>query len=494
MSRKGALKGLLPLVYRNDRALLALLAVIAAATFALAAERAHGLRAVHNLLDQQTLAFNPSGLHRDFSVGVQLAETGDRQRELDILDISFQQVHDKFYKPVNDADLLKGERTGIIKYLAKKHVTAQIVLPSTDGVVSDDENSANHMLTDALDRYATTSDSDDVTYAAVSGMVSQLGDPYTVFMDPRENRSLNELIRGGNFGGIGIYIGKDPKTKFVVVLNPIDGTPASRAGLKPLDTIVSVDGHDTQPLDLDAVMNLIRGKAGTPVKLLITRKNEPAKTYTVVREQIHVPSVAYHMIGKDVGYVQLYDFGDTSEREVSNALNSLFRDGAKAIVFDLRNNGGGLLDAAVQVSSKFIADGPIVSTINRRGQVETEDAYQDAVSPHPLVVLVNQYTASASEITAGAIQDARVGVLLGVRTYGKGVVQTIYDLPGGSAVKVTTARYLTPNGRDINKRGIDPNINIPMDPKFAGVEGKDAQLKAALEYLHKQIALSAKNQ
>jgi carboxyl-terminal processing protease len=480
-------------VPRNSRPLLILLAVIAAAGFALAAERAHGPRAVTGLLDRQVLAFHPADGRRDYSVGGQLAAADDRQKELDILDISFERVHDHFYKPVNDAVLLKGERTGLTKFLAKKHVTAVISTPATDGVVSDDENAANRMLTDAIDRYSTVASADDITFAAVQGMLDSLGDPYTVFLSPREIRSLNELIRGGDFGGIGIYIGKDPKSKLVVVLNPIDGTPASRAGLKPLDTIIAVDGHLTQPLDLDSVMNLIRGKVGTTVKLLVSRKNEPSKTYVVTREQIHVPSVAYHMIGKDVGYVQLYDFGDTSDREVSNALTSLFRDGAKAIVFDLRNNGGGLLDAAVQVSSKFIADGPIVSTINRAGQVQTEDAYQDAVPPHPLVVLVNQYTASASEITAGAIQDARVGVLLGVRTYGKGVVQTIYDLPGSSAIKVTTARYLTPNGRDINKRGIDPNIIVPMDPKIVGISSKDIQLKAALDYLHKQIALSAKN-
>lgn len=478
---------------RNSRPLLALLAIIAAATFALAAERAHGPSAVAGLLDRQVLAFHPADVHRDFSVGGQLADAGDRQKDLDILDISLERVHDHFYKPVNDQDLLKGERDGLIKFLTKKHVSAVIVLPTADGIVSDDENAANRMLSDAIDRYGSAASAEELTYAAVAGMLNALDDPYTVFLNPREVRSLNELIRGGDFGGIGIYIGKDPKSKYAVVLNPIDGTPASRAGLKPLDTIVAVDGHDTKEIDLDTVMDLIRGKVGTPVKLLVSRKNVSQKTYVVTREQIHVPSVAYHMIGKDVGYVQLYDFGDTSEREVSNALNSLFRDGAKAIVFDLRDNGGGLLDAAVQVSSKFIADGPIVSTINRKGQVETEDAYQDAIQPHPLVVLVNQYTASASEITAGAIQDARVGVLLGVRTYGKGVVQTIYDLPSSSAVKVTTARYLTPNGRDINKRGINPNIVIPMDPKFVGVDNKDIQLKAALEYLHRQIALSAKN-
>ncbi len=478
----------------SNRLVVAVLAaIIAAAGLTLAVER---LPAAHNLagpLDQAVLAFHAGDTRRDFSVGGQVASTEDRSKYLDILDISLEHVHDRYYKAVNDEDLLKGERTGLIKFLAKKHTTALIPMPSSDGDVTHDETVANKMLTDALDKYGNAVGEDELTFAAVEGMLESLGDPYTVFLSPREIRSLNELIKGGDFGGIGIYIGKDQKTKQVLVLTPIEGTPARRAGLKSGDTIVSVDGHAAVPLDLDSVMNLIRGKVGTPVKLDIARHGEADKVYTVVREQIHVPSVAYHMIGKDVGYVQLYDFGDTSEREMTSALNALFKQGAKAIVFDLRNNGGGLLDAAVQVSSKFIADGPIVSTINRKGQVETEDAYQDAVPPHPLVVLVNQYTASASEITAGAIQDSRVGVLLGVKTYGKGVVQTIYDLPGSSAVKITTARYVTPNGRDINKKGIEPNIVVPMDPKIVGLDAKDTQLKAALDYLRKQMVLSAKN-
>lgn len=475
----------------NRRVIAVLLAIIAAAGLTLVFERGH-LKPPANALDPRILAFHVGDARGDFTVGKLLAND-DRRKDLDILDISLEKVRDHFYKAVNDEDLLKGERAGLIKYLQKKHVNAPIAPPVADGVFSDDEATANKMLTDAMDRYAGVARADDLTFAAVQGMLGSLNDPYTVFLSPREIQSLNELIRGGDFGGIGIYIGKDPKTKEVEVLNPIEGTPASRAGLRPFDTIVSVDGHLARPMDLDSVMNLIRGKVGTSVKLLVSRKGASEKTYVVVREQIHVPSVSYRMIGKDVGYIQLYDFGDTSEREVTNALNGLFKQGAKAIVFDLRNNGGGLLDAAVQVSSKFIADGPIVSTINRAGQVQTEDAYQDAVPPHPLVVLVNQYTASASEITAGAIQDARVGVLLGVRTYGKGVVQTIYDLPGSSAVKITTARYVTPNGRDINKRGIDPNITVPMDPKTVGLDAKDVQLRAALDYVHKQIALSAKN-
>ncbi|HXM19274.1 MAG TPA: S41 family peptidase [Candidatus Tumulicola sp.] len=470
-----------------------LAAVVILAGAVLVAERANVLPRP-SASQYPLLAFRLGNERHDFTIGANPANPQDRSQDLQILDLSLKRVNDNFYKPVSDAGLLTGERRGLLAFLKKKKIDGQ--LPQPDAATGDpdtDAAAANKILNAAFDRYGARVSLDDLTTAAVSGMLGTLSDPYTVFLSPREVRSLNELMRGGDFGGIGIYIGKDPKTKDVEVLNPIEGTPASRAGLKPLDIIVAVDGHETKPIDLDSVMGLIRGKVGTAVRLDIERKGSARKTYTVVREQIHVPSVSYHLIGKDVGYVQLYDFGDTSEREVTDALDKLLAKGAKAIVFDLRNNGGGLLDAAVQVSSKFIADGPIVSTVNRRGQVETQDAYQDAIQPKPLVVLVNQYSASASEITAGAIQDSRVGVLLGTKTYGKGVVQTIYDLPGNSAIKITTARYLTPDGRDIDKRGIEPNIRVPMDPKIVGLQGKDVQLQAAVDYLRKQIALDTRN-
>ncbi|MBV8668035.1 MAG: hypothetical protein JOZ28_02360, partial [Candidatus Eremiobacteraeota bacterium] len=221
-----------------------------------------------------------------------------------------------------------------------------------------------------------------------------------------------------------------------------------------------------------------------------THGTADVRTFSIEREIITVPSMTSRMIDGDIGYIQLYDFGERSAEEVTSALNALLARGARAFILDLRDNGGGLLDAAVDISSKFIADGPIVSRIGRDGHVETDDANQDAIPPHPLVVLVNQYSASASEITAGAIQDSKIGILIGQKTFGKGVVQTIFDLPGGSAIKVTTQRYVTPNGRDINKKGIEPNIVVPMDYRDVGMPGKDTQLEAALRYLKRQIALT----
>ncbi|MBC5825900.1 MAG: S41 family peptidase [Candidatus Eremiobacteraeota bacterium] len=467
--------------------------MIVAALAALTLEK-HYVRPVagHDSL----LAFTTNGERRDFAVGgMPVSRADDPRNGIDVLDFTFDKVRGSYYKPVVDADLLNGERKGLTDFLKSKHFSAQLpgVPVGLQNDASADETQANDMLTQAFNKYGSKVGDQDLSFAAVSGMLGSLGDPYTVFLAPREMRSLTELINGGDFGGIGVYIGQDPKTRQTMIIEPILGTPADRAGLRPGDIIVSVDGRLTKSLGLDPVMNVIRGRAGSTVQLLVKRGNAPAKVYTVVREQIHVPSVQSKMLGDGVGYIQLVDFGDTSAKEVSTALDTLLRKGAKAFILDLRNNGGGLLQAAVDVSSKFVADGPIVSTIDRQGQVTTQDANQDAIAPHPLAVLVNQYSASASEITAGAIQDSKAGVLIGTKTFGKGVVQTIFDLPGGgSAIKVTTARYVTPSGRDINKKGIAPNVSVPMDPRAIIQPKKDVQLKAALDYLKKQLALSSK--
>lgn len=465
------------------RVLVAILAVFALGAIAwFGATRSAQTRALRQNL---ILAFNTNGIASDVGDGASQSAQSEAQ-DLAMLDFSLEKVQEVYYKPVDVSILVHGEQRGLSEYLKTKHIAAQLTPPAGQ---SADESAADSMLRYAFTKYGTQVSDDDLTNAAISGVLDSLGDPYTVFLDARDHRQLNELISGGNFGGIGVYIGQDDKTKETIIIEPIVGTPADRAGLKAGDVVLSVDGHPTKGLKLDPVMTLIRGQANTMVRLLIQREGQATRSYSVVREEIHVPSVAYRMVDRNVGYVQLFDFGDTSAEEVNTALMALSRQGAKAYVLDLRNNGGGLLRAAVDVSSKFIADGPIVSIIDRAGKIETHDANGDAIAPRPLVVLVNQYTASASEITAGAIQDTKVGTLIGVKTFGKGVVQTIYDLPGQSAIKITTARYVTPAGRDINKKGIVPNSIVPMDPRLVGIPARDVQLRAALQTIERQIAL-----
>jgi carboxyl-terminal processing protease len=412
-----------------------------------------------------------------------------------MLDMSLDKVREVYYKPIDEEQLLEGERTGLLEFLKTKHISGSlsdpVISPSASSAQVDAD--ANELLSTVLEKYGKQASADDLTYAAIEGALDSLRDPYTVFLSPRDKTSLSEFIAGGDFGGIGIYIGKDPKTHEINIIAPIDGTPASRAGLQRGDVIVSVDGRAVTGQDLDLVMNLIRGRAGSVVHMTIRRGKNDVRDYVIEREVIEVPSLTSRMLDGDVGYIQLFDFGEHSSQEMTDALDRLLKQGAKGFILDLRDNGGGLLDAAVDISSKFIADGPIVSRIDRDGHVETDDADQDAIPPHPLVVLVNQYSASASEITAGAIQDSKIGILIGTKTFGKGVVQTIYDLPGGSAIKVTTQRYVTPDGRDINKKGIEPNVVVPMDYRDINLPGKDVQLQAALRYLKQQIALTNPN-
>jgi carboxyl-terminal processing protease len=237
---------------------------------------------------------------------------------------------------------------------------------------------------------------------------------------------------------------------------------------------------------------LLRGPAGTQVTLTIERGGKDLAPIPVTRAVIHSPSVYAKMEPGNIGWIELTVFGADTAQELTAALNKLDAQGAKAFVLDLRYNGGGYLNAAVDVSSKFISSGPIVSQVSRAGTVTEYDAENTAIPARPLVVLVNKGTASASEITAGAIQDSGVGTIMGTQTFGKGVVQSIFALGDGSAVKITTARYLTPHGRDINSVGIKPDVDAPMPAKDAAIRfgdpAKDPQLQQAMTFLQNKIA------
>ena len=402
-----------------------------------------------------------------------------------MLDNAFRQVEKTYYKPVDASLLLAGEHKEILDYLhSHKIADADIPLHSATGDQSEDIDSLNTTLADAEKHYGKETSDVELTQAAIRGMLNSLGDPYTVYLSPNEINALEESLKGGDFGGIGVYIVQDPRTKNVLV-EPIEGTPAYKAGVKTGDQIVSVDGHSVVGLKLDDIEHLIRGKIGSTVKLDVrARTSKLTRTVAIVREQIYVPSV-HAEIKNDLDYVRLADFGQTSYDEVRKAMLDGKAHGVKGYILDLRDNGGGLLDAAVEISSLFVPSGTIVSTIDRAGDRDTKSATHESIGATPLVILVNAYTASASEITAGAVQDYKVGTLLGTKTFGKGVVQSIYNTSDGGALKITTAKYVTPLGRDIQHKGIEPDIivdqgiDVPLDTP------KDAQLAAAESYLRR---------
>ncbi|MDP9111816.1 MAG: S41 family peptidase [Candidatus Eremiobacteraeota bacterium] len=400
---------------------------------------------------------------------------------------AFRQLERVYYKPVDAQILMHGERVGIADYLRSKGVrNASLPAPSATGDQVSDLRKIDGQLAYAQSHFARRLGANgnvQITQAALRGMMSSLGDPYTVYLSPQEIQSLNESLNGGNFGGIGVYIYqlKDGQ----VILQPIEGLPAARAGMKPGEVVTSVDGAPVKGLMLDRVERMIRGERGTGVTIVAHPwKRSSQRAYRIVRDIIHVPTVRAKM-ESGYEYIRLADFGETSADEVRAALLSGKAHGAKGYILDLRDNGGGLLDAAVRISSYFIPAGAIVSTIDRAGLKDQQNALGTAIGGlSPLVVLVNKYTASASEITAGAIADYKVGTLIGTKTFGKGVVQSIYPMTDRSALKITTARYVTPAGRDIQHKGIAPDILVNQNPDPGLIDTpRDAQLAAAKAHL-----------
>ncbi len=400
--------------------------------------------------------------------------------------IAYQHMMQDFYKNVKSQDVLNGARTGLRTALTLSHITSRPLPPM---IASGNPRAAIIAVDREIELAARNARNKiaerDLTYAAISGMMASVHDPYTVFLSPSDLSGFNGDLNGSDFGGTGIVIEADDAGKYISVTTIVPGGPADKANVRQGDVILSIDGTPTKGMSLNAASAHLRGKAGTPVTLEIQRDGArlPAPI-TLTRATIHQLSVLQKMLPGKVGYVALSVFGRDTGSELSAALDHLQKDGARAFIMDLRENGGGFLSAALAVSSKFIPIGPIVSIESRSTSITTLEADDTAMTPRPLVVLVNGHTASASEITSGAIQDDGAGVLIGTRTFGKGVVQSVYSLPDGGAIKITTARYLTPHNRDINHRGIDPDI-VVQENKDArlGDPAHDAQLARALAYL-----------
>jgi C-terminal peptidase prc len=411
--------------------------------------------------------------------------------ESDEIEMSYSLLNSEFYKKVDQQAALDGARAELIAYLEKQGIKSPHV-PEVHAVNDPaiDARELEHEVNSVVASYgAKVGGCRPLAYEAIAGVLSSVKDKYTTFLDPRQYAELNEGLDGGNFSGVGISIQVDEKTKLLTVNEVIPGGPAEKAGLLAGDVITFVDGKSTKGLTTDEDAKMLRGEKGSVVHLTIERNDAPIPVIAVTRDVIHQPSVYSKLLDDGIGYARLTVFGSNTAQELTAALTRLQAQGAKAYVLDLRDNGGGYLNAAIDVSSKFIPSGPIVSVEARGGSDTQYDAENTAIPSKPLAVLVNKYTASASEITSGAIQDNGVGELIGEKTYGKGVVQTIHPLPDGSAVKITSARYLTPRGRDINLIGIQPDI-VSIEPKTAklGDPATDPQLQSAMTYLQGKIA------
>ena len=322
-------------------------------------------------------------------------------------------------------------------------------------------------------------------YVAINTMVASLNDPYTKFLDPKEFADETSSIKG-SLKGIGIQIGvKDGK---LMVIAPIEDTPAERAGLQADDEILEIDGVSTKGITVDKAADKIRGKEGTQVTLLVKRKDVAPKTYTITRAEIEIKSISQKLptdmtIPNDFCYIRLSSFiSRNAATEFGNILNT--NRNKKGFIIDLRSNPGGLLTNAIYISDMFLDGGTIVSTVDRDGYKETQRASSGVYTKKPVVVLINKGSASASEIFSGAMKDNHRAVIIGEQSFGKGLVQEINKLPYEAGVNITIQKYLTPNGTDINKKGITPDIVVKLTEE--DVKNKnDLQLKKAVEVLSK---------
>ena len=346
-----------------------------------------------------------------------------------------------------------------------------------------DQVTTNYVDQDKIDK-------EKMTYGAVSGMVDAIGDPYTEFFNPEESKKLQEDL-AGSFEGIGLQLGV--KNKQITVISPIKGTPAERAGLRPGDLILAVDKKPTADLSIDEVVSMIRGPKGTKVVLTITRKSsDGTKDVEIIRDIITVPSMAWDIKetpnGKKIAHIALYQFSDTAYQDFKNAAFDILNSGVSGIILDMRNNPGGLVNQATNIAGWFLDRGDLILIEQDKDGEKTEfksNGPSNFVS-YPLVVLINEGSASASEILAGALKDDRKTLMIGETSFGKGTVQKIVDFDDGSSLKVTIAKWFTPSGERIQDTGIEPDIKVELTGDDYD-QGKDPQIERALQEIEKII-------
>lgn len=421
-------------------------------------------------------------------VGGYADKSRDSKADFGVIENVFSLVRSEFIKELPPSKIVEGTLKNLDELLRKEGVSYSIPVVPKDmsqeeaGVFLDSQykkiGAANPKL---LKEHK-------LAHQVIDAMIKSLGDRYTVFMDPEEFQNLKESMSGGNFGGVGIYIELDKNNaNRLTVAKPIPDSPAWEAGVKEKDVIIAIDGVSTAGFTINDAQEKLRGAVGSPVVLTLRRVGQQKPfDVTLHRDVIHVNSVAAQIEtidGHKFGYIKLQMFGEKTDEELEGAIRQLENEGAQGYILDLRNNGGGYIVTAVDVVSKFVATGSVVTSVEERGA--GNKVYRSRPSlreAKPLILLINQYSASASEITAAALSDYKVAELIGVKSFGKGSVQKIFSLPDGSGVKITTAHYHTPTGKDINEVGIEPQEKVDFDgTSFGGSD--DAQYQAATKAL-----------
>ena len=336
--------------------------------------------------------------------------------------------------------------------------------------------------------YLEDVDKEELQEGMYKGVLQSLGDPYSVYYDKEEFAQMME-DSSGTFEGIGAYLSQDPDTMEVTVVEPIKDSPAEAAGMLADDVIVEVDGEDVTGQDINLIVSKLRGPKGTSVNVGVRRIDaDDIIRFDITRDEIESKTVDHEMFDNGIGYIDISEFADNTADQFNEAYDDLEKQGMKALIIDLRSNGGGYVDISVEIADRLVKDGVIVSVKDKHGlSYSYEDAGDDKYLKVPCVLLVDGNTASASEILTGALKDYGLATVMGTQTFGKGITQIITPLDDGSGVKITNSKYYTPNGENIHEVGIEPDIVVEWDYDKYKDEGIDNQLEAAKEYLEKEI-------
>ena len=359
----------------------------------------------------------------------------------------------------------------------------------TEKEVSKKLNKLNALI-DKYYLYEDEIDTDKLAEGIYFGYTSALGDKYTVYYDEDETKALMEST-SGTFSGVGATLTKDADTGYATIVNVYEDSPAEKAGLKAGDILEKIDDHEVGDEQLDTVVSWIKGEKGTEVKITVLRDGEELEL-TATRDTIEVKTVSYEMKENQIGYIRVSEFDTVTYDQFKEALDDLENQGMQGLIVDLRNNPGGSLDTVTNMLRLLLPEGTIVSTKDKNGKKDEITCDGTHEFKKPMAVLVNQYSASASEIFSGAVQDYGTAKIVGVTTYGKGVVQQLMDLGDVTCLKVTIAEYYTPNGRSINGKGVEPDVEVEYQYDEENPKA-DNQLDQALSTVQEEIVESTQN-
>lgn len=348
-----------------------------------------------------------------------------------------------------------------------------------------------NLLSDVIDQYYYKDITDEEKMEGIyKGLMSSTNDKYTDYYSPKEFKDLMVTMEG-DYGGIGATLSQDKATKEVSVVEVYEGSPAARAGLERGDIVISVDGHLGTDESLDDFVQRIRGEEGTSIEM-VYKRGDQEKTIEITREEVIVPSVSHRMLDDKIGYIRISSFVNGTQKDFEDALADLQSQGMQGIIFDMRDNGGGMVDSVVAILDDILPAGTVVYTMDKSGKREDYTSDDAKKIDIPVTVLVNENTASAAEIFTGAIRDFNYGTIIGTNTFGKGIVQSTVPLSDGSAVKITVATYYTPSGECIHEKGIKPDIELEFSYADENPteydELKDNQVQKAMEVLGEKLA------